>query len=249
MIKEICAKLRDKRRELGYRIEDVVEKTKLYPSVIKDIEAGDFSNINKAYLKGFIRIYASFLEVDLGDALEDSELSPAASLPKKEIKKEKKEIPPRVKKVIVFSLAGIFVLWGFGKIVRALGRKFHQKSVSSQVVPKLEREKAQSSAPGAEAGPEKAGSQSTVYAADEATLFLTTKRQCYLKVKVDGKIFFEGVLDKGIAETWKGKKEIELKVSDGSAVLLDINGESIPLLTSMRKPRSLRITPKGWEQI
>lgn len=38
MIESLCKKIKEKRRELGYSIEEVVKKTKLHPSVIKDIE-------------------------------------------------------------------------------------------------------------------------------------------------------------------------------------------------------------------
>ena len=71
MIKEVCNRLKEKRSELGYSIEYTVEKTKLYPSVIRDIEQGNLSNISSVYLKGFMKIYASFLGVDLGTALEE----------------------------------------------------------------------------------------------------------------------------------------------------------------------------------
>ncbi|MCK5393631.1 MAG: helix-turn-helix domain-containing protein, partial [Candidatus Omnitrophica bacterium] len=38
MIEELCHKLKNKRKELGYSIEHIVNKTKLSPSVIKNIE-------------------------------------------------------------------------------------------------------------------------------------------------------------------------------------------------------------------
>jgi len=60
MIKELCEKLKQKRRDLGYSIEYVVERTKLHPSMIRDIEEGNLINENPVYVKGFIKIYAAF---------------------------------------------------------------------------------------------------------------------------------------------------------------------------------------------
>ena len=78
----------------------------------------------------------------------------------------------------------------------------------------------------------------------EATL--TAKKKCFLKVIVDGKLLFKGILRKGARETWKADKEIELKIRDGSAITLEVNGRLIPILTSLRKPiKSLKITPSG----
>jgi cytoskeleton protein RodZ len=67
MNEEVSSKLKARRQELGYSVEEVVEKTKLYPSVIRDLEEGNLSNINSAYLKGFIRIYASFLGLNAAE--------------------------------------------------------------------------------------------------------------------------------------------------------------------------------------
>jgi len=63
---------------------------------------------------------------------------------------------------------------------------------------------------------------------------------------VDGKLLFDGQLAEGAIETWRGDKEIEMKIRDGSAIALEVNGKDIPTLTSLRKPiKSLKITPSG----
>jgi len=62
MIKELCNRLKEKRKELGYSIEYVVEKTKLHPLMIKDIEEGNLGNENPAYIRGFIKIYAALFK-------------------------------------------------------------------------------------------------------------------------------------------------------------------------------------------
>ena len=126
MIKEICHKLSEKRKELGYDIEYAVDKTKLHPSVIRDIESGNLANINSAYTKGFMKIYASFLGVDLGNSLE--EISSPGTAFKKEIKAKKpkaqgtvldkvmiatSKVSPQVKKKIILAVAGVVLIWVF----------------------------------------------------------------------------------------------------------------------------------------
>jgi len=56
MIEDLCKELKDKRENLGYDLEDIVENTKLHPSVIKAIENCRLSEISPVYLKGFITI-------------------------------------------------------------------------------------------------------------------------------------------------------------------------------------------------
>ncbi|MBN3040700.1 MAG: DUF4115 domain-containing protein [Candidatus Omnitrophica bacterium] len=266
-MQEICRKLRQKRKELGYSIEHVVEKTKLHPSVIKDIEDCNFENISSTYLKGFIKIYASFLEVDTNQSVEDPELVKPdvkkifqqKTLPQKEniqkdvhqktsapqkrkprpdlakiIVERLKKISPEVRKKIAKVLIALLVAW----LVFSLGRLVITK-VKSFFANKPKAEKTKETV-------NDERSMVDIEQGQEITASITAKKKCFLRVTVDGKLLFEGVLNNGAVESWKGVKEIEFKISDGSAVYLEVNGKSIPTLSSIRKPiKSLKITPSG----
>jgi len=242
-IEELCAKLQQKRNDLGLTLEEAVEKTKLYPSVIRDIESGNLSNISKAYLKGYIRIYASFLGVNIEDALDKISLNQQNISQKPLMKKEEpaqdkpttrikfKPIPPQVKKIIFYLAALIFILWigtsvfrfvskNFAKIAKKPVKRTEQKVIKLPLVSK----KVQT----------------------EVNASLTAKRDCFIRVKVDGKVLFEGALKKGMSESWKGHKEIEFRIADGSAVHLEVNGKSLPSLTSSHKSiKSLKVNSSG----
>ncbi len=247
MIKELCNKLKEKRRELGYSIEYVVEKIKLHPSMIKDIEEGNLANENPTYIRGFIKIYAAFLKVDLGSSLEEIG-APKPMARKKESRVRKidgsiifnrigsiaRKISPEVRKKIIIVLAGIALLWAFFSVssfvVGKIGKFFTASKKSARKVEKKEKTEV----------------AAVLSEAEELVATLTAKKNCFLRVVVDGNLLFEGVLRKGARETWQGDKEIELKIRDGSAIALEVNGRSIPTLTSLRKPiKSLKITPSG----
>lgn len=242
-IEELCTKLQQKRNALGLTLEEAVEKTKLYPSVIRDIESCNLGNISKAYLKGYIKIYASFLGVNTEDALDKIGLNqqnipqkplikkdePAQDKPTPRIKLQ--PIPPQVKKIIFYVAALIFILWIAAGIIRfvsknfALSKKKPAKRIEQKVI-KLP--------------PVSKKVQNEVNAA------LTAKRDCFIRTKVDGKVLFEGVLKKGMSESWKGNREIEFRISDGSAVYLEVNGKSLPSLTSSHKSiKSLKVNSSG----
>ncbi len=242
MLKEICNKLKEKRKELGYSIEHVVEKTKVYPLMIKDIEEGNLAGVSPTYIKGFIKIYASFLGVEVGDSLD--EIVPPKPLIKSKPKLKKidsgivlkkightlSRISPETGKKIILVVAGIIFLWIFlvfsSFVIRKISKIFTAPAKKAQVVE------------------EKVVPPS--FEAEEVVASLTAKRNCFLKVTVDGKLLFKGILAKGARETWRGDKEIELEIRDGSAILLEANGRAIPTLTSLRKPiKSLKITSSG----
>jgi len=244
VIGEICQKIKDKRKELGYSLEYTVEKTKLYPSVIKDIEEGMLENINPAYIKGFLRIYAKFLNIDLENSLEEiAQVSFLESKPKK-IKSDRNKkffkvivkswgkISPETKRKAVVILLGIILLWSFLSATRFLVSKislfFKKKPVEkveqiNKPIPSLAIDEEQG-----------------------ISVIVSAKKECYLSVFSDGKVAFKGFLHQGDIETWLGDKEIELKINDGSAIDLEVNGKSIPKLASTPKPiKSLKITSSG----
>lgn len=242
MLKEICDKLKQKRKELGYSIEYVVEKTKVYPLMIKDIEEGNLASVSPAYIKGFIKIYASFLGVDIGDSLDEITASNLlvkskpklkkidSSIALKKISHALRRISLEARKKIVIVLAGIILLWLFimfsSFVIRKISKIFTAPVKKVQVV----EEKA--AAPFLET--------------EEVVASVTAKKNCFLKVIVDGKLLFKGILTKGARETWRGDKEIELEIRDGAAILLEANGRVIPTLTSLRKSiKSLKITSSG----
>lgn len=279
MIKEFCYSLAEKRKAEGFTVEEIVDKTKLCPSVIRDIEKASLEKINPTYLKGFIKIYSSVLGMEINEAtLEElavfnpskvsarrfqkktsftplkifngnrkpavqpipCNLEPPAPLEKgkppiknKPVKATVgREIQLAVKKNAILILLGIIGVVILVNLIKFTAGKIYQAvkmSPAKVVVGSSVRQK-----PAEEIN------------LGELTAFLKVNRDCFIRVKVDGKLLFEGILNKGTVETWKGKEEIEFKISDGSAVYLEVNGKAIPALTSMRKPiKSLKITPSG----
>lgn len=247
MIKELCNRLKEKRKELGYSIGYVVEKIKLHPLMIKDIEEGNLGNENPTYIRGFIKIYAALLKVEVGSSLEEiGAAKPRAE--KREPKPKKivgnsifnhignivKKISPEIRKKSIIILVGVALLWVFfiasSFMLRKITNFFTVPAKSTQEVKKEKNSQAIAIFPEGE----------------ELVATLTAKKHCFLKVVVDGNLLFEGVLKKGMRETWRGDKEIELKIRNGSAITLEVNGRLIPTLTSLRKPiKSLKITPSG----
>ncbi|MXV44574.1 DUF4115 domain-containing protein [Saccharibacter sp. 17.LH.SD] len=79
--------LRARREQLGWQIDDVASHLKMRPSVVEALEKDDYEKLpGKAYVLGFIRSYAAFLNLDaapLVGSLNQGELKRAekASIP------------------------------------------------------------------------------------------------------------------------------------------------------------------------
>ena len=69
--------------------------------------------------------------------------------------------------------------------------------------------------------------------AEKIVLVLRAKEKTWLQVKVDGKIVFQGILAKGVAENWQAKEKIELWLGNAGVVQLEMNGR---LLEKIGRP-------------
>ena len=257
MIEDICHKLKEKRLKLGYTIGDVAVKTKLHPSILKYIEDCNLSSIGPAYIKGFIRIYASFLGVELGEDIENINSSKQGIQKKESFKKANdiniidsifqmvRQLSPEVKRKVFIIFAGILLL-GSGLVAVRFTVVKISKMIESRTRVKETEIAAEPVVASSVKSVEQAKQAEQNEQAKDIVVSITAKKKCFLKAIVDGKLLFEGVLSKGAVESWRGDKEIEFKIGDGSAVYLEVNGKAIPTLTSIRKPiKSLKITSSG----
>ncbi|MDD2702751.1 MAG: DUF4115 domain-containing protein [Candidatus Omnitrophica bacterium] len=77
-MESVGAKLKKIRLEKGLSIEEVQKKTKIHSNILKAIEEDNFINLSPVYVKGFLKIYCKFLDIDHSQyVLEYSELEKA----------------------------------------------------------------------------------------------------------------------------------------------------------------------------
>ncbi|MBN2483125.1 MAG: DUF4115 domain-containing protein [Candidatus Omnitrophica bacterium] len=270
---EFIDRLKTKRRQSGLNLEEVVDKTKIPPSAIKRLESGRWEEMNPLYLKGFLKIYCAFLKEDLDEELlkerrpyvPDTPMVKAIqrtrpqrqfSLPKLSIPKIKiPSIPPHLIRIIISVLltlalvwAGIWVLKSATRFIvsHIRSRKPPRIITHSPVVPVPAPVATPVAAVPAEKPKEVPAQVPPPVKKEELSVTLTAKRDCFVKVKREGTVIFEGILRKGAVENWQAKKELEFKLSDGTAIDVEVNGQILPALTKIKKPiKSLKITPTG----
>lgn len=62
---------------------------------------------------------------------------------------------------------------------------------------------------------------------DGVEVTATFTADCWLEVKADGKIVYEGTLKKGDSQTWKGTDKVTVRVGDAGAVSFSVNGKDL----------------------
>ncbi len=163
---------------------------------------------------------------------------------------ELKKHAPVIKKgivLVIVSVLSLFILINVSKIISSrhkayVARKKARVSQSSRTRVRTAAEKtvskpvqkaAPSSVPAVVAG---AGKQVSVAAVETGVpvsketgtgirLGVRARENCWMFVKVDGKVVFQRTLEKGRFESWLGKERIELSVSNAASVELEVNGQ------------------------
>lgn len=250
MSESIGSKLKQVRLEKGFSLEDIHKKTKLHLDIIKAIEDDSLINVNPTYVRGFLKIYCKALGVDAKDyisdykeARQDSMLSPqsksgkvtpALKLTSQRLSFLKKINYKKILAILVVVVVLFFItkgIFAFGRFISSSISNFVAKykaanAAAAAVVDKKPVDKVKKNAP--EAVTKKQKDKTPVVSV--VRLGVSTREDCWVKVKLDGKVVFQRVLKKGRFESWEAKDKIELSLGNAGVVTLEVNGQAMSSL-------------------
>ncbi len=239
-------RLKKIRQELGFSLEEVHKKTKIHLNILKAIEGDGLTNLSPVYLRGFLKIYCKFLGVDPKDYLPEYKETPSAVkriIPEKDLSRQPlkalsllktasvklvsfRAIPKKFKKTFIFILIIIFVIIGLfnlGKFIASKRKAPHLKTPNK--VSQAETKKSQKASPAAVMQKTQAKEALPREIPSVIRLGIRARDNCWVYLKVDGKVVFQRVLERGRSETWQAKNKIELSLGNAGAVELEVNGQ------------------------
>lgn len=132
MVESVGKKLNQARLKRGLTVDEAAHATKLRPDKIAALEADDYSRFaNNIYAKGFLQIYARFLNVDVSDfartldnanpiSVSDYQYLSNAPAPRREtttVQREERK-PPSLAPLLFFVIivaGGLFFSWVIAK--------------------------------------------------------------------------------------------------------------------------------------
>ena len=77
---------------------------------------------------------------------------------------------------------------------------------------------------------------------ESVTVGINLQERCWLKVMVDGKIAFEGILPKGTQRSWSGKEEVTIRAGNAGGVVISFNNEQQKVLGAPGKVEEITYT-------
>jgi len=226
-------KIKEARQEKGVTIAQAAETTKIKSGYLQALENEDFEELPpRAYVKGFLKIYARYLGLDYELLLSFLEESYADSQPEVVFAQPKKirSIPflPGLKISTALGVVGAAVcigllIWGAVQLIGGLGHKpptdgfniadppYARETIERITLP---------ADPGSDTG-------------EPAELALTARsdRKVWLEVRADGTLVFFGNLSPGVPVSWKAEKEFRIRTvpePEGLTFILDGSPVSLP---------------------
>lgn len=255
--------LKNTREAKGLTLEIVHEATKIPMDALRAIEEGYSVRIlSPFYYRGFIKIYAEFLGLDVGETYKQYGLdqppkpAPSAMVPAKApqapagpniILEQLQEwvafvFKPKtlklILKVIVFLFLFILLFKLGGCIASHMNKKVEKKV---RVYNDVEEVKSVPVAPKIKHEIVQAPSDN-----HKVEVAVRAIKNTWIQVKTDGNVVFQMTLSKGSMESWSAQDRIELSGKNIEQLDMEINGKHVGSLGGgERRIRKVVITQEG----
>lgn len=259
--------LEEARKAKGYSLEEAQNSTKIQLKYLRALEEENFKVLPEeaVFVKGFLRSYAQFLDIDANEAIEKYDLlvkpvkeevleqpqpkpNPAISAKRakrrKKIEEDSKLAERPAIKVNWFFIAGAFFAiilgsWGYNQLNKPDDVPV-MPAVIEQQPPKKEEPPTSVSDPTEEKQEELAA---------PVVVKTNVESDCWVQVSVDGKVIMSEVLPAGTEKEWQGQEEIALKVGNAGGIKVSYNGGEPEVLGQQGEVLSKTFTKEDEKEV
>ncbi len=230
-LQEIGSQLRDIRLSSSISLASISEKTRISQRLLAAIETADLEELPEPfYIQALVKKFAQ----ELGAHQIEFEAVTASE--------EELESQPKVKRkywlnfqlrslhlylmyilLVIISVKGITALVERPVIINQAPIEKPRTDVA--VVPPQNK-------PTVPDNSSTAASQFVSQSSDSesVTVGINLQERCWLKVMVDDRVAFEGILPKGTQRQWSGKREVTIRAGNAGGVVISFNNEQQKIL-------------------
>lgn len=271
--KDVGACLREARERKGMSLRQIAAATRISVSALDAIERNDIRRLpGGIFSRAFVRGYAQEVGLDPEETVRDfveqfpveavTYGSPLVEAPAADADRT---LDPDLKPwpnllVIGTALAvgvvglTLAVLWARGALTASASSESPTPAqpppIAPVSAPRTPSAAApappapRSSSPTTAAAPAPVSAAPAVAAVDGLRMTVSSDTPCWARIVADGVVRYEGLLEKGVAETREARRTLVLTVGDAGACQVTINGRRTRSLGASGRVVTLRVTPE-----
>jgi cytoskeletal protein RodZ len=222
-LKQIGTQLQAIRLEQGISLETIASETMIPVRLLKAIEAGDLQELPEpCYTKALIKKFARTIDAEELD-LDFTAIALAKSVVKRKFFLAKPFLSFQLRSTHLYLLYIVLI----GISVGAIATLVENPTIVQN--PQVEETIPENTAIAIENTNQTERSLSISQLVSKSNnsksvvVNIALKDRCWLKVMVDGKTDFEGILPKGTHRTWTGNEQITLRAGNAGGVVVTFN--------------------------
>lgn len=230
-LKELGYHLQQFRQKQRISLETVATKTLIPVRLLAAIETGNVEQLPEpVYIQGFIRRYADAIGMD---GIELANAFPAQTDLKTPKASWRGTVQAQLRPLHLYLLYMVLVISAVSGLSYLLNRSSTPPMPgleAKQEQPNPTASKAPPSGPANPTQPDTLASGPTAQATPASPITqksvhvgLTMTSQSWVRIVVDGKIEYEGVLSEGIEREWEANKQLVLRAGNAGGVMVSLN--------------------------
>ncbi|MCL6434206.1 MAG: DUF4115 domain-containing protein [Leptolyngbyaceae cyanobacterium HOT.MB2.61] len=235
---ELGDRLRQLRQHNQLSLEQVAERTMIPVRILTAIEAGNLAQLPEpVYIQGFIRRFADAIGVN---GAEFASAFPTETFQEAPTASWRGTVQAQLRPLHLYLLYMVLVIGAVSGLSYLLSRSTPQMvgltdnaqtaQSSSQTFPPTVPRASSTSINQAQMGPflpaaspTAQPSTSPLVGQKPVRVGLTLTAQSWIRVEIDGKTEFEGVLPEGTQRTWMADKQLTLRAGNAGGVMISFN--------------------------
>ena len=219
-LREIGSLLHKTRREQGISLEIIAEKTKIQLRLLKAIEEANLDILPESiYIQALIKQFANFLGLDGREVASSFPVESNLTVAKGfyGLTLPNFHLPP-ISLYLLYILLVIICVKSLANLLESKSVSVNSSSstVSEAVQPQTQKSQvSQKPTPPATPSPAKPPE-------NEVVVKVKIKNPSWMRVVVDGKTKYEGILPQGSDRIWRAKKQITIRAGNAGGVWLAV---------------------------
>jgi cytoskeletal protein RodZ len=212
-------------------LAEITSATRIGPRFLEALENEEWEKLpGGVFNRGFVRSVARYLGLDEEALLGEYDLAHGAQL-QSATDRQQNRIPavPNWFPVVVL-LGGLLVLAGL--IVGGIyaWKRYSTNRESKQSIEAPQQDAPMTSSPGNPASAQDTQSPAAETGQPELDLFVSLSATTHVRILADGKVVLDEELPSGTNRHFSAKEWFEVSAANSSAVLLELNGQTMPSL-------------------